>query len=666
MPFDGFVTKCIAEELNIILAGGRVDKIQQPERDEVHLAVRNNGKNYRLLICSNAASPRIHLTGSAKENPERAPMFCMVLRKHIGGGRIVGIVARDLERVVEIKIESANELGDMSAKTLIAEIMGKHSNIILINDNGRIIDSIVHVDQDMSSVREIMPARVYAPPPPQDKLIPGAGEEACGAIIGRVASWLDDQPMKKIGAALLEATMGASPLFCRELCHRAGIDALTPLALIGAGELGALRGALAAVMRDAFNEKYAPGIAIAGAGAAGAGVAGENPAGGVIPAAGTNSLLDFYCWEIKTSGAAFLRYDTMSEAVDEFYAGRARAASLAQRKAWLVKLVTGHIARCKKKLALHQESMREVADYEIFKLFGELITANIHNIGQGVENVSLLNYYSESGTECVDIALDSGLSPQSNAQAYFRKYRKAASTRKNAEIQAAESGRELEYFESVLQELDMSRDNAEIEEIRLELASQKYVSDGLGKHGRAGKHAGNGAKRTGGAKRSGSGGAKRSGSGGAQRSGGGGAHGTIKGGGRRSDEPSAPHVFISSDGLTIFVGKNNRQNDRLALKTAASNDIWLHARGIPGSHVLIKKQQGDIPESTLLEAASLAAYFSKARMGENVGVDYTAARHVRKPSGAKPGMVIYDNQRTINATPNETLLSRLTKKLVAQ
>jgi len=630
MPFDGFVTKCIAEELNIILKGGRIDKIHQPNRDEIHLLIRNNGLNHRLLICSNAAAPRVHLTYSAKENPERAPMFCMLMRKHIGGGRIVGIAARGFERVVEISVESASEMGDISLKILIAEIMGKHSNVILINENRRIIDSLVHVDIEMSSVREVMPARQYVPPPPQAKLVPGAA--AADEIIDKVIHDMEAQPAMNISGALLGAIMGASPHFCREICHMSGVGASAALSDLNSGGIKAVRAALSNVINKSLSEEYAPAIALRNTQTGGYGVPagmppdvsgdGAGTSGSVLRDVPAIEYLDFYCWHARSAGAGILRFDTMSGAIDEFYDGRTRAAALAQRKAGLLKHVNSNIARCKKKLAIQQDSVREAAGHNLLKLYGELITANIHNIRSGAAAAHLLNYYDETeGGGYVDVELDETLSPQANAQVYFKRYRKAVSTWKNAGFQAAETLKELQYLESVLQELEMSQNNGEILEIRQELASQNYVfglrDNNSRKKGKKSAHSG------------------------------------------KNPAASEPHIFNSSDGLAIYVGKNNGQNDRLTMKTASSNDIWLHAQNIPGSHVIIKKQQGDIPHTTLLEAASLAAYFSKARMGGNVNVDYTAVRHVRKPSGARPGMVIYDNQRTLSVAPDESLLTRL-------
>jgi len=294
------------------------------------------------------------------------------------------------------------------------------------------------------------------------------------------------------------------------------------------------------------------------------------------------------------------------------------AASLAQRKSGLLKLVNGNASRCRKKLAIQRESVAEAAGGDIYRLYGELITANIHEIRQGETSVRLLNHYAgeESGDSFVDIKLSGELSPQANAQQYFKKYRKAANTRKHALIQAEETEGELAYLESVLLELENAQTGQDIDEIRRELTSQKYIADRRANVKSRNQKAAGEAK-------------------------------------------SQPHSFLSSDGLTILVGKNNGQNDRLTLKIASPNDVWLHARGVPGSHALIRRQGAEIPDRTLIEAASLAAYFSRARMSGNVEVDYTAARHVRKPSGAKPGMVIYDNQRTLVVKSDAALPSRL-------
>jgi predicted ribosome quality control (RQC) complex YloA/Tae2 family protein len=693
MPFDGLVAKCIAEELDGALRGGRIEKAHQPERDEIHLVIRNAGASHRLLISASASAPRLHLTSSAKPNPPSAPMFCMILRKYLSGGKVTGVAAEGFERAVAIRVESSNEMGDVSAKTLIAEMMGKHSNIILLNGDGRIIDSLIHVDRELSSVREVMPAREYAPPPRQaGKLEPGAA--ATGEILTRLAALRDEQPMLRLDRAVLDSVMGFSPLLCRELCRRAGLPDGLPLALAGRGDLQALGGAMDRLLADALARRYAPCVIYAGGGGPagiastaaacgaageadaasrggagkGAGEAGETGGGGdkggaaskgeagaeaaagrsgVSSAAGESGGAaaacgaagkddaasrgdtagdgktaggdkggatgnnggaaqkpsDFYCFALSCAGTARPR-GTMSAAMDEYYEAKALAAGLASKKAALAKVVGNNAGRCRKKLAIQQESMRESANRDTYRLYGELITANLHAIRSGAPSARLLNYRSDAPDDYADIALDEDLSPQANAQLYFRKYRKASSTWKNAEIQSGESQKELAYLESVQQALDMAESQNEIDEIRAELSAQKYLPQARAK------------------------------------------------GRKPAPAPeSLPRLFTSADGLRIYVGKNNRQNDRLTLKTASSADIWLHARNMPGSHVIIKKERGDVPEATLFEAAALAAYFSRARWGENVSVDYTAAKNVKKPPGAKPGMVTYENFSTLAVNP---------------
>ncbi|MDR1060044.1 MAG: NFACT family protein, partial [Clostridiales bacterium] len=435
-------------------------------------------------------------------------------------------------------------------------------------------------------------------------------------ILARLAALRDEQPMQRLDRAVLDSVMGFSPLLCRELCRRAGLPDGLPLALAGRGDLQALGGAMDRLMDDVRGRRYEPCVIYASSAGAASSASARGESGAAMVPAGIGDSAggagesgapqkpsDFYCFALQCAGTASPR-GTMSAAMDEYYAAKALAASLASRKAALAKVVGTNAGRCRKKLAIQQESMRDSANRDTYRLYGELITANLHAIRSGAASARLLNYCSDAPDDYADIALDEDLSPQANAQLYFRKYRKASSTWKNAEIQSRESQKELAYLESVQQALDMAENQYEIDEIRAELSAQKYLPQARAK------------------------------------------------GRKPAPAPeSLPRLFTSGDGLRIYVGKNNRQNDRLTLKTASSADIWLHARNMPGSHVIIKKERGDVPEATLLEAASLAAYFSRARWGENVSVDYTAAKNVKKPPGAKPGMVTYENFGTLSVNP---------------
>ena len=583
MPFDGVVTKNVVEELQQILVGSRIEKIFQPEADEIIMNVRAKQQNLRLVLSASASYPRIHLTGISKENPSSPPMFCMLLRKHIAGGRITGVEFFDFERIVSIQVESVNELGDIAPKQLIIEIMGRHSNIILLNDQNKILDSIKHVDNEVSSVREVMPARPYILPPSQ-----GKASIQCFDL-DAFAYNIKNTPMVKIESYLLENIKGFSPLLCRQICHAAGLEPRIPAEALTIGNIKMLQTALKNTRELILSNKFSPCIIY-------------EDKNHTIP-------LDFHSLPM-TQYANTKYFDSINEVLDVFYSQRDRHERLKQKKADLVKVINNNIDRCSKKTAIHQASLRDAADKEKFRLYGELITANIYCITSGLKKVSLGNYYSESN-ECLDIPLDENLSPQQNAQRYFKKYSKARSTHEYATRQLNEAIGELAYLESVQHLLDSSSTLAEIEEIRQELAEQGYINL------------------------------------------------RQKPSKKKQEKGSNPLVFKSSDGFEIFVGKNNRQNDYLTMKASSSNDIWLHVRNAPGSHVVIRKLNKDIPESTLFEAAMLAAFHSRSKMSSNVAVDYTQIKHVKKPGGAKPGMVIYDSFKTIIVTPDESKINML-------
>lgn len=582
MPFDGIVAKCVVDELTKVLTGGRVEKVFQPEADEILINIRAWNTNYRLVLSASANYPRIHLTEVSKENPAAPPVFCMLLRKHLSGGKILAFEFNDYERIIGIHVESANELGDISVKKLIIEIMGRHSNIILVNSENKIIDAIKHIDSDISRVREVMPARPYMLPPGQDKTIPESLN---------VDDLFEGDQAVNISAEkyLLNNIKGFSPLLCREICFRSSVEGNIPLSNIEHESVQKLKSTLQTIITDITNNNFNPCI--------------------MFDDEAMAKPLDFHCIELN-QGQYLKHFNSISAVLDSFYAARDNSERLRQKKADVYKVANNILDRCNKKLFIQEETMREVADREKLKLYGELITANIYCIPESVKKVSLLNYYSENN-EFIEITMDENLSPQENAQRYFKKYSKAKSTYTYTKRQLDDTRHELDYLESVLQLLDNCVSQVEIDEVRQELAEQGYM---LYKQ---------------------------------------------KSKGRKGEKPSEPLRFKSSDGLDIFVGKNNRQNDYLTLKLASSNDIWLHTKNIPGSHVIIRKLQHEIPENSIKEAALLAAWHSKAKMSSNVQVDFTTVRNVKKPSGAKPGMVIYENYRTAVVTPDEMTVKKL-------
>lgn len=594
MPFDGIVAKSIVDELTEKLSSGRVEKVLQPEADEIVLLVRAWNKNHRLVLSASPNYPRIHITEAVKENPAAPPVFCMLLRKHLTGGRILSFEFNDYERIIGLVIEAVNELGDISEKKLVIEIMGRYSNIILLNSESKIIDSIKHIDADVSSVREVMPARPYLLPPAQDKLSPSALDAA--ELMKEL-----DASNQTVDKFLLEHIKGFSPLLCREVCFRAGIESRTGAASLAPESRDALKTALESVIYEILQGKYAPCV--------------------IYEDEQHQKPLDFHCLGIRQYKHT-TSIDSISQVLDTFYASRDSAERLKQKKSDLYKVLNTTISRCAKKLSIQQETLRDVADREKLKLYGELITANIHAIEQNTKSVSLLNYYSESGDEYINIPLNPNLPPQQNAQRYFKKYAKAKSTYMYTNRQLEDTRKELEYLESVLQLLDNCSALREMDEVRQELAEQGYMT--LKK------------KRI--SKRNTS---KKSTSG-------------------KQQKMTDPLHFRSSDDFDIYVGKNNRQNDYLTLKFAQSNDIWLHTKNIPGSHVIIKRNGREIPDKTLEEAAMLAVWHSKAKMSTNIQVDYTTVKNVNKPSGAKPGMVIYVNYNTAVVTPDKVLVDRLT------
>ncbi len=593
MPFDGVVAKCVAYELNKILTGARIEKIYQPEPDEVILHIRSSGYSYKLLLSASASYPRINITSASRENPKDPPMFCMLLRKHLSGGKIISIDSHDYERMLTIRTESQNELGDSSLKKLIIEIMGRHSNIILVNSNDKIIDSIKHIDSEISSLREVMPARPYLMPPSQDKQSISSFEpELFASSLSSASVSSPDTTAEKY---LLSKFRGFSPLLCREVCHQSGVPAALPIGKFSPGMTEGLADKIAALADLLAHDNYAPCII-------GSGIPDKAP-------------LDFHCIKIAHLGLAE-RTDTVNEAIDRYFTERDHLNRLKQKKADILKVVNTNLERSLKKKAIHEEKISESSGRDKLKLYGELLTANIHSIPGNTALVTLTNYYDEnSGT--VEIQLDPALTPQRNAQKYFKLYSKAKSACVHAKKQLSSTLDEIEYLESVLHNIGECNTAEGISEIRAELSISGYVKTPP---------------------------AKTSAS---------------------ASASSPTHYLIYEDAhpekaYDVFVGRNNVQNDKLTMKQASPADLWLHARKTPGSHVIIRRSgMPEPPESVIVKAARIAAWNSRARMSSNVPVDYAPVKNVKKPPGAKPGMVIYDKYRTIIVTPDESFIRSL-------
>lgn len=585
MALDGITTSAIVAELKASLLGGRIDKIHQPLADEIRMTVRIPGNGARKVILSaNSAHPRVHLTESTRENPMTAPLFCMVMRKHIAGGRIVDILQPNFERIVIMRVESANEMGDITIKNLILEIMGKHSNLILTDENGRILDSIKRVSHEKSSVREVLPGKTYVFPPAQDKKNPLTAENAA------FLSALHLQDGRKLQEFLYQTYTGISPIMAGEVCSRAALDASNACGETTAEEAERLFAAFAQTMAAVKAEAYLPAIYYL-----------EN-----------GRIADFAVLEMtQFAGLRKKEFDSISALLEGFYQERDNAAHIRQKAQDIRKLVMNNIERCVKKKEIQLKTRRETKGMEIWKKKGELLTANIYAVPQGVTTFKTIDYYEEAMPE-IEIAIDPVKTPAENAQKYFAKYNKAKRTLAALEIQEKQNEEELEYLESVLNGLENAKDDADLSEIRAELAESGFIRRQVQKKG------------------------------------------------QQKPKKSKPMRFLSSDGYEILVGKSNLQNDELTLRIAEPTDIWLHTKNIPGSHVIIRTDgKGELPERTMEEAANLAAFYSKAKNSSMVPVDYTQRKNVKKPNGAKPGMVIYLTNKTIYIHPDEGLIEQL-------
>ncbi|MDR2166414.1 MAG: NFACT family protein [Clostridiales bacterium] len=565
MAFDGVAIACLLREMSV-LVGGRIDKITQPEGDEIVMTVRAAGANHRLLLSCNANYPRLHFTAQTKESPLVAPMFCMVLRKHIQGGRIRGIFQPGLERIVRLEIEARDEMGDLGEKTLILEVMGRHSNIIL-TQSGVILDSIKHISAGISS-RQVLPGRAYADPPTQDKLNPLELEFASFQAVLERDSGLAARK------AIFHNYTGISAPTAGIICQLAGLDPDLPVK----GRDIALFEAFEKTMERLKSGRFEPYLIYG---------EGKNP-----------QSFAFYGRGLYDGD--FVRdFDSPSSLVEYFYSARDSVDRIRQKSADMRKLVQNLIARQVKKADMQEKTRREVAGRDRLRLFGELITANIYAISGGENSFTAQNFYEED-LPLVEIALDPQKSPAENAQAYFKKYNKQKRTAEALKLQMAQTSEELAYLEGVLQSIEQSENVADLAQIRGELQEGGFVKKRSEKRG--------------------------------QRS-----------------EISRPLRF-EADGFEIFVGKNNRQNDEL-LRGAGRDDIWLHAKNIPGSHVIVRAKNGEISEAALEAAANFAAFYSKGRGSSLVPVDYCARKNVKKPPKAKPGMVIYDNYKTVLISP---------------
>ncbi len=583
MAMDGALIYCLAAELREALAEARVDKIHQPSREELVIALRSKSGTFKLYMSARVQSPRVHLVTTVPENPSTPPMFCMLLRKRLGGGKLVAVRQDGLERVLYFDFDCINELGDPVRLTLACEMTGRHSNIVLIGD-GKVIDAIKRVDFAMSEVRPLIPNIEYLPPVPL--------ADRCSLLThdgGEVAQMVRRSRGGELSAALLGVTQGLSPLICREVASLTLRRAQKTCEELTADEWERLGFYLQRV-REALltGERRVPYL--------------------IRTTDGVPKEFSFMLITQYGLSAVGGERDSFSRLLEEFYSQKDHAERLRARAHDTLKLLVNATSRIERKLQRQREELARSGEREQKRLYGDLLMAQSYAVPVGASSATLINYYDEQGGT-ITVPLDPALSATQNAQRYYRDYRKAQTAERMLAEQIRKGEEELRYLESVLDALSRADSMAELAEVRRELAQSGYIRQTDTR--------------------------------------------------RKPPAIMGPMRFVSSDGWEIAVGRNNMQNDQLTLKTARGRDVWFHVKDIPGSHTVVFTKGEEPPERTLREAAILAATYSKAAQSSQVPVDYTPVRHVHKPSGAKPGMVIYEHQKTVYVTPDPVLAARL-------
>lgn len=547
MALDGIFLYHLKNEIAQFAIDSRVDKIHQPSKDEIIINLRSRQGSKKLLLSCNADAARIHFTEFPPENPAKPPMFCLLLRKRLAGAWVTDIEQDNLERILKINFSGTDELGDKTNYSLIIEIMGKYSNIIFVGKDGKIIDSMKRVDENKSHIREVLPGVTYVAPPKQDKL--NIFTDDIEKIREKIA-----QSRKGMYKAVMEAIKGISPIICREF------------------EYG--------LTLDEFKKQA------------------QNPTPTVVF---TDAPKDFAFIDIKQYDnlATINHYDTFSQLLDYFYYERVRLMRIKARSADLFKTVTTLQERAVRKAINRTQELEDCRDKETYKLFGDLIAANMYRLEKGVPYYDLENYYDNN--KIVRIPADIMLTPSQNSQKYYKEYRKKQVAESKLNEFINEANDEADYFESVIDSLSRAETDGEITAIKAELASQGYIKKGNDK--------------------------------------------------KKEQKSLKPMHFKTRDGFDVYVGRNNIMNDKLTMKTAKNYVTWFHVQSAAGSHVICETSGNQISDGAIHDCAVIAAYFSKARESSNVAVDYTLVKNVRKPNGAKPGFVVYDPYKTEFATP---------------
>lgn len=559
MAFDGITVAALVQELRDNLTGGRIAKIAQPEPDELLLTIKTPAGQRKLYISASASLPLIYLTDENKPSPMTAPNFCMLLRKHIGNGRITSISQPRLERIISLHIEHLNELGDLCEKKLIIEIMGKHSNIIFCDDKDMILDSIKHVSAQMSSVREVLPGRTYFIPDTMEKSDPLSVNEK------EFLDTLKEKPVS-LGKAIYTSFTGISPVIAEDICFLAGLDSQLPASELDEDTFLHLFRQFSYYMDDIRGCHFHPCIYYDG-----------------------TSPKDFGAVALSHfSNYTKQEFTSISEVLNTYYATKNTLTRIRQKSADLRHVVQTALERNRKKYDLQKKQLRDTENREKYKVYGELIHTYGYNLAPDSGELTALNYYTN---EEITIPLDPTLTPAENAQKYFNKYNKQKRTFEALTALIQETADDIHYLESISNALDIALTEADLIQIKEELMQTGYVRRKYTK--------------------------------------------------KKEKITSRPMHYISSDGYHMYVGKNNLQNEELTFSFANGNDWWFHAKGAPGSHVIVKTGGDELPDRTFEEAGRLAAYYSKNRGSDKVEIDYVEKKHVKKPNGSKPGFVVY-------------------------
>ncbi|MDU1598833.1 Rqc2 family fibronectin-binding protein [Peptostreptococcus anaerobius] len=584
MAFDAIVVNSLARELNEMLEGTKIDKVYQPEKDEVCLKIRAGKDNYKLVLSASPSHPRVYIADNyEKQNPKKAPVFCMTLRKHIQSGVIAGVVQVGFERIIRIAIDSYDELREKTRKYLYVEIMGKHSNIILVHDTeNRILDSIKRVPPSVSRLRQILPGMAYELPPVQDKINPMANIDR-QELIDRIRS-CDMQIFKAIYSNIL----GLSPTVAREICYRLDIDKSMSSLEIGDGEIDRIIKEINLMFGKLELGQAYPNMII------------DQKRDKIVEF----SSIKLNQYEDLTE----INFDRVSQAIESYYISKDIKDRINQRASAMKKSLQIKLDRVNNKIKKQNQELLESEKADDYRVKGELLTSYIYMVQKGMEEVELDNFYDNNSK--IRVSLNKNLTPSENAQKYFKKYNKMKNASEEISKQIKINLEESEYLENSLLAIENCDNDKDLKEIREELIREGYI-----KSYRMPK---------------------------------------------KDIKPNTQYLkYMSSGGNLIMVGKNNKQNDHLTLRLADNEDLWFHTKNIPGSHVVLKCAGKKVLDEEILEAATLAAYYSKAKMSANVPVDYTIKKHVKKPSGAKPGMVIYETNKTAYVTPSDEAKAKI-------